>query len=255
MICFNFGLMGFVGFVGFVQEINTNWATNIQGLCHHRKYITPLRTAKERVSNSTGVRSRCWALLAKHCATNHDVWPRAIVFENSSALLRSSISSTVTVGNSIFPAASNSENLSWDNTPLAIFPSYSMNPPITMKWPWVFVHPLSNLRVLWFSNLWIKLNVWDLIVHLCTAFPSDERLSTVEVPNWLSFLDQLQPRTWVPDDAGRFSSEIHWGQEYWDGWKPMNKQKSCRGSSKGYPIRIADQRDIRNLNLVCSVKW
>ena len=43
--------------------------------------------------------------------------------KDSSALLRSSISSAVTVGISIFPAVSNSENFSGDRTPLATFPS------------------------------------------------------------------------------------------------------------------------------------
>ena len=91
-----------------------------------------------------------------------------------------------------------------------------------------------------------KLNSLDLIAHLCKATLSDERLSTVETPKRRPFPDQLQSRTWVPgpDDGGRLSTKIHWGQVYWDGRIPMNKQISWRGSSKWYPISIADQRDI-----------
>ena len=37
-------------------------------------------------------------------------------------------------------------------------------------------------------------NVLDLIVHLCKAFLSDERLSTVEVPKRLSFRTDYSPK-------------------------------------------------------------
>ena len=75
--------------LNFVEEINMKRQRTSRGLFHHRKYISPLRTGKERVKNSTRVKYRCWALLERHCATNHNVWrqlwPRAIVFENPSA--------------------------------------------------------------------------------------------------------------------------------------------------------------------------
>jgi hypothetical protein len=44
------------------------------------------RAAKERVSNSIRVTSRCWALLARHCTMNHNVCRTAIVFENRKRL-------------------------------------------------------------------------------------------------------------------------------------------------------------------------
>ena len=53
------GSLGSLGSLGLSKRYTRIGQRTSRDLFHHRKYISPLRTAKERVNSSTRVRSRC----------------------------------------------------------------------------------------------------------------------------------------------------------------------------------------------------